>query len=78
MLPVPRLVPEFDQAYVGVRVPSSASDAVAEQVRELPTTTLELGEMLVLLMVGAVFAAAVLADVLTEDPEEVCLPSRCR
>ena len=50
------------QAYVGVSEPSSASAPVAEQVSEVPTTTLELGEMLAVVMVGAVLPTETLAE----------------
>ena len=39
-----------------MRLPSSTSEAEAEQLRVLPTTTPELGEMLALPMEGAVFS----------------------
>ena len=55
------------QAYVGVSEPSSASVAVAEQVSEVPTTTLELGEMLGVVMVGAVFPTETLALEVTAE-----------
>ena len=67
MLPVPRLDPDLVQAYVGVRDPSSASVAVAEQVRALPTTTLELGDMLAVVIVGAVFPTETLAVDVTDE-----------
>ena len=54
------------QAYVGVRDPSSASVAVAEQVRALPTT-LELGDMLAVVIVGAVFPTKTLAVDVTDE-----------
>ena len=42
--------------------PSSASVPVAEQVRPLPTTTLEEGDMEALEIVGAVFSTLTLAE----------------
>jgi len=50
------------QAYVGVSDPSSASEPVAEQVRVVPTTIPELGEMLAVVIDGAVFSTVTLVE----------------
>lgn len=48
--------------------PSSLSDAVAEQLRLLPTTMLELGEIAAVLIVGAVFSTSTVAVLDAVDP----------
>ena len=49
--------------------------AVAEQLRELPTTTLEEGEMLAVVIVGAVFPTETLAvELLVSPAESVAVP----
>ena len=51
-------------------LPSSASAPVAEQVRPLPTTIPELGEMLEELMVGEVFPTLTVVAEVVESPSE--------
>ena len=57
-----RLKDPVVQTYVGVTVPSLASDPVAEQVNKESTTTPEDGAIAAAVIVGAVFSTSTLAD----------------
>ena len=63
-----------DQEYVGVSVPSSASDPEAVQLRVLPTTTPELGLITAVVMVGVEFSTSTEAvDVAAAPLESVAV-----
>ena len=51
-------------------LPSSASEPVAEQVKLLPTTTPEEGDMTAVVIEGAVFSTVTLAEELAVAPWE--------